>query len=227
MNKKQTTSPSRVSKKIKEAYEHDSLVKSCYFQMWVKNLLIAIVVSLGFVGAVLLERIEDDIWLISNFWGIPLEFAATAILIKIVPSYNRETYRLSNGEVASGHNLIKFLYFTISFVPLYLCVWLRFHFGAFVSILLTPVIMAIAFGITRFESSVTSRVPYSSDDPHRRGVGVSIIELKQLREVQKTAGIDPDKLPPYCFSRSVLDLSITDWKNIKRDMELAGYDISK
>lgn len=227
MSKEKTSSYRKVSDKIIKSFRHDAEIKAQYFKMWVLNLLGAIVTALVFAAAVALEYSEDDLWLISNIWGIPLEFAATAILLKVVPSYNRETYRLSDGSVASGHNFIKFLYFTISFIPLYLCVWLRFHIDAVKAVFMTPIVMAIAFGITIFESSVTSRMTYSPHDPHRRGVGVSVAELKRLRENQKSAGLDPDKLPLCCFSDSVLDLSITDWRNIKRDMELAGYDIGK
>lgn len=54
---------------------------------------------------------------------------------------------------------------------------------------------------------------------------INPVELSLIKSRQELAGIDSDRFPPY--SKDMLNLNVEEWRYLKTELELAGYNISK
>ena len=204
------------TKEVFDAIKHDREVEKEYHAHWTKQLMIVTLIDLAFLVGIYLERKSDTLWSLSVLWGIALEIAATCMLL-FINFGSSDLFILSDGSSVRGDIFKKIIYYTLSFVPLYLCCYYRFNFSAVKSLYMAPVVLLVAIGLAMFRSLPV--VGYSKGDK------MTVQDMATLRRTLEMAGIDSHKIPPTVLGSSVKSMTVMDWVNVKRTAELAGYHL--
>lgn len=207
------------SKKAAKILKEDQEIKNQYSRDWTRWTMYSVLSAVAFTVIVFLEKNNDTIWLLSYLWGVVLEIVVSFIFL-MIHCRDRDSglYQLSDGSFPKGCYFRKVIYYICGIVPLYLCVWLRFHFVWYKALWITPVVFIIILVLGLLYGSPSTN--YTS------GTSVSVSDMVVLRREMMMAGIDPDKFPAAAVTSNVKDMSISDWARVKMNMELAGFDVS-
>lgn len=206
------------TQEVLDTIKHDHEVEKGYHAHWTQQLVIAFLIDLAFLVVIHLERRTETLWQLSVLWGIALEIAATFMLL-FINFDSADLFVRSDGSTVRGDVFKKIIYYLLSFVPLYLCCYYRFHFSAVRSIYMAPVVLLIATGLALFRS-----LPVAG---YSKGGRMTVQDLATLRRTLEMAGIDPDKVPATVFGPSAKSMTVMDWIHIKRSAELAGYHLGR
>lgn len=186
-------------------------VRQCWGGIWKRSLLIAIVILV----VMLLERTDRGLWVVSQLWGIPIEFLATGL--GIARGVGRYVV-LSNGRKLRGNIFQQLIHYISTFAPLYLCLVLRLNINPITAIFAVP---AAILGVL-----VYSFVMTTPNSAMSQGSSITPLDMVYIQQNQKLANVDPNKVPTMVLDRSVKTMTPMDWHWLKVDMSLAGYDIS-
>ena len=194
----------------------DLLNKRQYRKVVLKRVLINLAVSGIFGLVILLERCSDFIWTMSIFWGPVSDIAATMLLLH----FSKD--ELLGCRWCSNHGLSTFpsklLVYSIAFIPWFYTVWLRWKIEFPTALWMTPVSLVILLIYTVFCSTPNPVLTSSKGGP------LSIQEMRVVHDDIKLAGLNPDRIGIATMDpNQVRKMSITDWTELGRDLELAGF----
>lgn len=204
----------KISEELVEELKINQESRSNYQSYWNKMLAFSFFASIGFTILFAWENQTKYLSIMSYLWDVPFGFAVTGILV-LFPIKEKFTY--CDGSRVSGGLWKKIIHFVLAFVPMYSLLVFRLHLDPVKCLWLTPVSFVT---ILVYVKLMQSPIRYSKGDK------MTIGDYMTLRDTQKKAGIDPDKLPIYGTNISeIKSMSVMDWMLLKRDMELAGYKL--
>lgn len=204
---------------IEEAYEKarirdKDLRRKCreyWGKLWKRSLIIAAVI----VIVMLLERTDRGLWVTSQLWGIPAEFGATCLgLASGVGQY----VVLSNGRKVRGNFFQQLIHYVSSLLPLYLCLVLRLN--------VHPLKAVVGIPVSIIAVCIYALVMTMPNTTMSSGSSITPLDMVHIKQNQRLANVDPNKVPIMVLDPSVKSMTPMDWHWLKVDMGLAGYDIS-
>lgn len=200
---------------FKKARTRDSEVRSQCLEYWSREWKINLLVALIIFIVMLFEKSDSSLWVISQLWGIPAEFAATCIgVFRNVSSQ----FVLTNGKRIKGTLFQMIAYYVSGLTPMYLCLVMRIEVDPVMALLYTPIVFV---GILAYGAFMSAPNTLMSNGSH-----VTPLDMKFIQQNQILANIDPNKVPLTTLDMNVKTMTPLDWKLLKIDMELAGYDVS-
>lgn len=223
-----------VSKAIKQR-DHDIAARAehnrhCTFTFCIMSLFYMFFVI--FIAYVISEGSYDlfDLTRVVMFFGGPV--GSLVSLIFISETITRRTPLMSSGYTCT--TVFSFITKTICYIeasiPMNVLVFMsltdeitRELTVPFWKVLVYSPLIFI--GILLLSLFMGSTPAYSNKTDSKVRSVMTKSDWSTLRQTQKLAGVDPDKMPVVLSASQMKKMSASDWSTLAYDMKLAGYDV--
>ena len=224
----------KAAQKIIKAAENDRKIKEQYNKFWTSKLLKYILVPIAYFLFFFILQTTCKPTTVST-WGYITAFVVDIPAMFTMLIYMKmETPKLSDGSdcfTLTGC-VCKLLCRFCSFSPfIYLLYGILYdsstgqcQYPIWKIILYSPIVfIALMIGSWFMNSSA----PYSDKVDKNGNAVMTRQDYRLMRQDQKLAGLDPDKMPFVLSANEAKNMTRMDWFELGRDLEIAGYKVFK